>query len=243
MTNPAQMNLEWFRRVLGDAGLLADSDLATVELEPVGGGVIARMVRATLTYADPTSAPKSVIDKYPTDDPGSYGLSKAMSLYELETRFYQDVAPLVPDLALAYCHLAKLADNATDFTLVFEDLGPIAAAGDGMKAATPDQLPRARHTRRIPGAGVELDRTERARLAGGSSGALTRSSMRYRPGSNRSSPDSLTTWIPHISNCSRPCCRAQGSGCGIGRRPPWFNTATSAVTTSCSPVIPIRTGR
>ena len=41
-----------------------------------------------------------------------------MSLYELETRSYQDVAPLVPDLALAHCHLAKLADNATDFTLV-----------------------------------------------------------------------------------------------------------------------------
>jgi hypothetical protein len=29
------------------------------------------MVRATLTYTGPTSAPKSVVVKYPTDDPGS----------------------------------------------------------------------------------------------------------------------------------------------------------------------------
>jgi aminoglycoside/choline kinase family phosphotransferase len=143
VTNPAQMNLEWFRRVLGDAGLLADSDLSAVDLEPVVGGVIARMVRATLTYAGPTSAPRSVIVKYPTDDPGSYGLAMAMSLYELETRFYQDVARLVPDLGLAKCHLAQLADNATDFTLVLEDLGPTAAAGDAMKAATADQCSRA----------------------------------------------------------------------------------------------------
>src|SRR5271167_3025235 len=143
VTSPEQMNLDWFRSVLGSAGLLTESDLSSVKLEPVGGGVIARMVRATLTYAGPTSAPASVVVKYPTDDPGSYGLAQAMGMYELETRFYQDVAPLVPNMGLATCYLAQLADNATNFNLVLEDLGGTAVAGDVLKAASADECSRA----------------------------------------------------------------------------------------------------
>jgi ecdysteroid kinase len=143
VTRPDQMNLDWFRSALGGAGLLTESDLTAVELEPVGGGVIARMVRATLTYAGPTTAPSSVVVKYPTDDPGSYGLAQAMGMYELETRFYQDVAPLVPNMGLARCYLAQLADDATNFNLVLEDLSETAAAGDVLKAASADECSRA----------------------------------------------------------------------------------------------------
>jgi hypothetical protein len=142
-TSPDQMNIEWFRSVLGGAGLLGESDLSAIEVEPVGGGVIARMVRATLTYSGPTSGPKSVVVKYPTDDPGSYGLAKAMGFYELETRFYQDIAPLVPDMGLAQCYLAQLADDAITFNLVLEDLSETAVPGDILKAATADQCSRA----------------------------------------------------------------------------------------------------
>jgi hypothetical protein len=143
VTSPEQMDVEWFRSALGGAGLLAESDLSSVNLEPVGGGIIARMVRATLTYAGPTAAPSSVVVKYPTDDPGSYGLAQAMGMYELETRFYQDVAPLVPNMGLAHCYLAQLADDATDFNLVLEDLSETATAGDVLKAASADECSRA----------------------------------------------------------------------------------------------------
>jgi hypothetical protein len=143
VTSPERMDLEWFRSVLGSAGLLTESDVSSVKLEPVGGGVIARMVRATLTYAGPTSAPASVVVKYPTDDPGSFGLAQAMGMYELETRFYRDVAPLVPNMGLAKCYLAQLADDATNFTLVLEDLGGTAVAGDVLKAASADECSRA----------------------------------------------------------------------------------------------------
>jgi hypothetical protein len=140
---PAEMTVDWFRAVLNRAGLLADSDLASVELEPVGGGVIARMVRATLTYSGPTSAPRSVVVKYPTDDPGSYGLAQAMGMYEVETRFYQDVAPLAPEMGQARCYLAQLADDATTFNLVLEDLGGEMSAGDVLTAASADECSRA----------------------------------------------------------------------------------------------------
>jgi Ecdysteroid kinase-like family len=143
VTSPDQMNLDWFRSALGGAGLLAEADLSGVELDPVGGGIIARMVRATLTYAGPTSAPGSVVVKYPTDDPGSYGLAQAMGMYELETRFYQDVAPLLPNMGLAQVYLAQLADNATDFNVILEDLSGTATAGDVLRAASADECARA----------------------------------------------------------------------------------------------------
>lgn len=133
---PEAMTVDWFRAMLGRAGLLVESDLSAVDLEPVGGGLIARMVRATLTYAGPTTAPRSVVVKFPSDDPGSLGLALAMGMYELETRFYQDIAPLVPDMGLPVCYLAQLSDDATEFNLILEDLSVGMRPGDVLKTAS-----------------------------------------------------------------------------------------------------------
>lgn len=132
----ALMTLDWFRAALGGAGLLADADLAAVEVEPVEGGIIARMVRARLTYTGPTSAPASVVVKFPSDDPGSRGLAVAMGMYELETLFYRDIAPRVPDLGVAKCYSAQISENAEAFNLVLEDLGTEMRGGNVLETAT-----------------------------------------------------------------------------------------------------------
>jgi len=129
------MTIDWFRAVFDRVGLLSDSDLSAVELEPIGGGLIARMVGAKLTYAGPTSAPGAVVVKFVSDDPGSRGLAVAMGMYELETRFYQDIAPLVPDMGLATCYWAQLSDDATTFNLILEDLGAYMSPGDVLTSA------------------------------------------------------------------------------------------------------------
>lgn len=138
-----ELTVEWFRRVLARAGLLADADLSAVALQPVSGGLMARMVRAELRYAGTTSSPDSVLVKFPTDDAGSLGVAQAMSMYELETRFYQDIAPLLPGVGLPACHLAQLSTDATQFTLVLEDLGGDLRAGDVLTASTVDECSRA----------------------------------------------------------------------------------------------------
>ena len=122
VANIEELNVDWFSRVLAGARLPAGADLSEVALEPVSGGLMARMVRATLRYAGPASSPESLLVKFPTDDAGSLGVAHAMSMYELETRFYQDIAPLVPDMGLPGCYLAELSDDAKKFTLVLEDL-------------------------------------------------------------------------------------------------------------------------
>lgn len=133
------MTLDWFRAVLGEAGLLAEADLAAVDLEPVEGGIIARMMRARLTYTGTTNAPASVVVKYPSDDPGSRGLAVAMGMYELETLFYRDIAPMVPNLGLAKCYSAQLSEDAATFNLILEDLGTGMRAGNVLETATPSE--------------------------------------------------------------------------------------------------------
>jgi hypothetical protein len=139
VTNAQELTLEWFRRLLDSSGLLSEADLSSVELQPVSGGLMARMVRATLGYVGPTSSPNSLLVKFPTDDAGSLGVAHAMGMYELETRFYRDIAPLVPDMGLPACYLAALSDDAKKFTLVLEDLSGDLRAGDVLSPSTVDE--------------------------------------------------------------------------------------------------------
>lgn len=69
LTTPDEMTAEWSNSVLTRAGALRGAQVSAVETEPVTDGVIARMIKAKLTYSEPTDAPASVIVKYTTDDP------------------------------------------------------------------------------------------------------------------------------------------------------------------------------
>jgi hypothetical protein len=139
LTSPEQMTADWFELVLTKAGVLDGGRVTSVAIEPITGGAIARMVRASLTFGGELgAAPRSVVVKYPTDDPGSLGVAKAMGLYELEVRFYQDIAPLVPGMSIPTCYLAEI-DEESRFVLVLEDFGGRAKPGDVFTPSTIDE--------------------------------------------------------------------------------------------------------
>lgn len=135
VNSPEQMTADWFTQVLGTADVLGSARVSSVEIEPVGGGAIARMVRAGLSYDAATSAPASVVVKFPSDDPGSFGMAKALGMYELEVNFYRDVAPLVPEMSMPRCYAAESNPDTGMFTLVLADLSgvaqPLAQVGAG----------------------------------------------------------------------------------------------------------------
>ena len=133
------MTAEWFTALLREAGVLGGGRVESVSLNPVGGGLIANMVRATLTYSDAGDAPASVVVKYPSDDKGSFGLAQAMGMYELEIRFYQDVAPHLPRMSIPKCYSAQFDEQTCRFTLVLEDRGANTRPGDVLRAATLDE--------------------------------------------------------------------------------------------------------
>jgi aminoglycoside/choline kinase family phosphotransferase len=139
VTSPDGLNADWFTSVLRDAGVAGGAVVTDVSVAPVGGGLIARMVRAELTYDTATDAPASVIVKYPTDDQGSLGLALAMGMYELEVHFYRDIAPMLSSMGLPTCYFAEHDAESGMFTLVLQDLTGVTRAGDVLTASTPDE--------------------------------------------------------------------------------------------------------
>jgi len=136
VTSADALTADWFTSILADAGVTDGAAVSEVQVEPVGGGLIARMVRARLSYDTPCDAPESVVVKYPTDDQGSLGLALAMGMYELEVHFYQDVAPHLGDMSIPRCYLAEHDGSSGMFTLVLEDLSGITKPGDVLTPCT-----------------------------------------------------------------------------------------------------------
>jgi hypothetical protein len=129
----------WLTDVLREAGASTAGPVSEVVLEPVGGGLMSRSVRARLSYEPPAAGPASVLVKFPTDDAGSLALASAMNMYALEVRFYSELAPKT-NAPLAKCYLAELSDDAQTFTLVLEDLSAHSRPGDVLTPCSPDEV-------------------------------------------------------------------------------------------------------
>lgn len=115
---------EWVQGVLRGSGALeAGVSVTGVEVERIGEGVgvLSILQRITPTYSAQTSAPASVVIKYPTDDPGQRFTADALAFYAREIIFYRDIAPSAP-FRTAVCHGAAIATDSTDFTVVMEDI-------------------------------------------------------------------------------------------------------------------------
>ena len=131
VTSADGLTADWFSSLLG-------KPVAEAEIEPVEGGLIARMARARLTYADGAEGPESVMVKFATDDEGSFGLAVATGMYELEVSFYRDVAPLV-NASIPTCYFAEHDPESHNFTLVLEDLSGRTRPGDVLTLSTLDE--------------------------------------------------------------------------------------------------------
>lgn len=140
VNSEAEMTAEWFAGAL--AGVLGSARIESVQTEQLGGGAFARMFRTTLTYDGPTDAPSSVIVKIPSTDPGSFGMAKAMGMYDLEVSFYRDVAPLVPEMSIPACFAGESDPESGLFTLVLADLSTAAKPlpNVGMGSTVEDML-------------------------------------------------------------------------------------------------------
>ncbi len=131
-TRTCDLSADWFTSVLDGEGAVT-----AVDLEPMTIGAMCRMVRARLTWTGP-AGPAAVIVKLPTEDAATRGLAEAMRMYELEVRFYRDLAPLIGDARVPVCHLAEIDEASGDFVLVLEDLGGLRA-GDVLTESTAEE--------------------------------------------------------------------------------------------------------
>lgn len=126
---PEDVTIEWLSAVLG-------TDVTGFDAQAVGTGQMADSVRFRVDGAGDT-APASVVIKFAAADDTSRATGQLLRSYEIEVRFYRELAATVA-IRTPACHHATVDPSTGWFTLVLEDLAP-AAQGDQMLGCTVDQ--------------------------------------------------------------------------------------------------------
>ena len=115
---------------LGSCSLLGGATVTSVEPEPIGTGQMCDSFRLRLGYDKATPAPQTVVVKLPSTDAGSRTAARALRCYEIEVRFYQELAGELP-VPTPACYHAAIEVDSGEFVLLLADLAP-AVQGDQM---------------------------------------------------------------------------------------------------------------
>jgi hypothetical protein len=111
--------------------------VSSVDRARVGTGQMGDCERLVLGYSAETDAPPTLVAKLPSSDETSRSTGMAMRTYEVEVRFYQQLADRLPVRA-PICHHAEIDLTSGDFVLLLEDLAP-AEQGDQVAGCTVDE--------------------------------------------------------------------------------------------------------
>lgn len=128
----------WLAAMLRHSGALPAGEVTGVQVQPFGegAGILSHLARLTLTYDRPVAAPRTLIAKVPTVNPGNLRLAQGGRAYAHETSFYRELAAGSP-LPAPRC-FASLYDQERDaFLLLLEDLGA-ARTVDQLAGCSPE---------------------------------------------------------------------------------------------------------
>ncbi|MFW6093180.1 MAG: phosphotransferase [Pseudomonadota bacterium] len=119
-------------RQAGHAGV----EVTSFTAERVGTGQIGQCIRYGLELADAgPEVPRSLIGKFPSDDPASRETGVVLRNYYREVQFYAHLAERLP-IATPRCYFADIVGEGPEFALLLEDLSP-ARPGDQLAGCTP----------------------------------------------------------------------------------------------------------
>ena len=134
----------WLTNTLRAQGCLKDATVTAVSTSPLGVGVgfMSILQRLTLTYDGPApDAPKTLVAKLNTTDPGAHQIDGAFNFYEKETGFYREIGALSPiRTPRAYC--VEFMPETREFILLLEDLAP-ARIGDQLEGLSFEEAAQA----------------------------------------------------------------------------------------------------
>ena len=113
---------KWLATVFEDAGISVPP-IAALDVSRVGegAGFAGRALRLSVTYEAPTAAPTSFVAKMPAGDPAVREMMARMRGYELEGRFYTELADATP-IPIPRCYWSGMNLGTGDFFLLLEDL-------------------------------------------------------------------------------------------------------------------------
>lgn len=124
ITDAEHVDAGWLTAALRDSGVIRDARVTSFTAEPVGTGQVGHNVRYTLEYdRRESTAPATVVAKFPSPDETSRSTGVSIGTYEKEARFYRDLVGGI-DMRVPRCHRVELDEEARLSTLLFEDLAP-----------------------------------------------------------------------------------------------------------------------
>jgi hypothetical protein len=133
---PQAVDAAWLTRALQAGGV--DAVVASFEAKAVGTGQIGDSVRFRLRYArGGDGAPASVVGKFPSADPASFGTGVALGNYLREVMFYRHLAATAR-ISTPRWYVAEVDEATSEFVLLMEDLAP-AEPGDQLRGVTLEQ--------------------------------------------------------------------------------------------------------
>lgn len=137
----SEVTPEWLTAALREGGAITHANVIAAPRETIGAGVgiLGELARITLSYdRSEANAPRTVIAKIPTADPGGRGIASALGFYETEMRFYAELCSKNP-IPTAKCYYGNGDAATTSYILLLEDLAgcPIGdqIAGCGIEQA------------------------------------------------------------------------------------------------------------
>jgi hypothetical protein len=133
----ADVTPEWLTAALRGAGAVAGgASVLSFETAPIGTGQMADTTRFTVAYDEPGAGPAGVVGKFASADDQSRGTGLALRAYEVEVRFYREVAARIGARVPA-TYLAEVEPETGWFTLLMEDIAG-AVQGDQIAACSPE---------------------------------------------------------------------------------------------------------
>lgn len=136
----AEVTPEWLTASLRQGGCIREATVAAAPRVQIGQGVgiLGELARVTLKYdRDEPGAPKTLIAKIPTADPGGRGIAQMLGFYEKECRFHSEVGDRV-GIRTAHRYYADRDPENVQYIILMEDLGGLAI-GDQVAGATVDE--------------------------------------------------------------------------------------------------------
>ncbi|MGH8966900.1 MAG: phosphotransferase, partial [Actinomycetes bacterium] len=118
LDRPEDLTCDWLTAALGVGPVSGFS------FERIGTGQMSECYRVSLTYAEGSAGPGSVVLKVAATDPSSRQTGLALGLYEREVRFYTDIAPALAPGPVAPCYHAAIDVQTGAFDLLLGDAVP-----------------------------------------------------------------------------------------------------------------------
>ena len=138
---PQELTAEWLTQALRQTATIRQAAVRSFDMEPdiaAGTGFMGQLAQVTLHYDLPEEgAPLSLIAKFPTPVPENREVAERYRFYEIETRFYEQIADEV-ELRTPRRYYSAYDPESADFVLLLEDLAP-ACVGDQVEGCTVEQ--------------------------------------------------------------------------------------------------------